>query len=81
MYLIINFYPISVLVPVKWLAPESLRDHIYTTKSDVWGFGILLWEITTLGSVPYPGIQPENLLEMLSAGYRMEKPKECSAKL
>ena len=68
-------------MPVKWLAPESLRDHIYTTKSDVWGFGVLLWEITTLGSVPYPGVQPENLLDMLNSGFRMEIPIDCSDKL
>ena len=71
----------SLSVPVKWLAPESLRDHIYTTKSDVWGFGVLLWEIATLGSVPYPGIQPENLLDMLNSGFRMEIPTDCSDKL
>lgn len=65
-------------VPVKWMAIESLEDHIYTTRSDVWAFGIVLWEIVTLGASPYPGIVPERLFHLLKAGYRMEKPKNCS---
>jgi len=68
-------------IPVKWLSPESLRDHLYTTKSDVWSYGILLWELVTLGSSPYPGIQPEKLLNILTMGYRMQKPVNCSDEL
>ncbi|XP_047498673.1 proto-oncogene tyrosine-protein kinase receptor Ret-like [Penaeus chinensis] len=68
-------------VPVKWMALESLVDHVYTSKSDVWGFGILLWELVTLGTPPYPGITPERLFSLLKAGYRMEKPENCSQEL
>ncbi|XP_072388296.1 uncharacterized protein Ret [Diabrotica undecimpunctata] len=65
-------------VPVKWMAPESLADHIYTTKSDVWSFGILIWELVTLGATPYPGIAVQNLFHLLRQGYRMERPDNCS---
>ncbi|XP_064636313.1 proto-oncogene tyrosine-protein kinase receptor Ret-like isoform X2 [Lineus longissimus] len=65
-------------IPVKWMAPESLYDQVYTTKSDVWSCGIVLWEISTLGATPYPGIPPERLYNILKTGYRMERPDNCS---
>ncbi|XP_075210916.1 protein kinase receptor Ret oncogene [Lycorma delicatula] len=68
-------------VPVKWMALESLADHVYTSKSDIWSFGILLWELVTLGSSPYPGVAVHNLFYLLRAGYRMEKPENCSHQL
>ncbi|RZF38172.1 hypothetical protein LSTR_LSTR005533 [Laodelphax striatellus] len=68
-------------VPVKWMALESLSDQIYTIKSDVWGFGVLLWELVTMGSSPYPGIAVQNLFFFLKSGYRMEKPRNCSHQL
>jgi len=68
-------------VPIKWMALESLSDHVYTSKSDVWSFGVLLWELSTLGANPYPGISPERLYRLLKTGYRMEKPDNCSQQL
>ncbi|KAG5450835.1 Fibroblast growth factor receptor 1 [Clonorchis sinensis] len=61
-------------VPVKWLAPESIYDRIYTTLSDVWSFGVLMWEIFTLGSSPFKGMDPTVVPAKIKAGYRNPKP-------
>lgn len=63
------------------MALESLADHIYTTKSDVWSYGIVLWELVTSGASPYPGIAVQNLFHLLKQGYRMERPQNCSNEL
>ncbi|XP_075775330.1 receptor-type tyrosine-protein kinase FLT3 isoform X2 [Pelodiscus sinensis] len=62
-------------LPVKWMAPESLFDRIYTIKSDVWSYGILLWEIFSLGVNPYPGIQVDsNFYKLIQSGFKMDQP-------
>uniref|UniRef100_A0A4W3IV93 receptor protein-tyrosine kinase n=1 Tax=Callorhinchus milii TaxID=7868 RepID=A0A4W3IV93_CALMI len=62
-------------LPLKWMAPETIFDKIYTTQSDVWSFGVLLWEIFSLGASPYPGVQiDEEFCRRLKDGTRMRCP-------
>lgn len=68
-------------LPIRWMAPESITHQIYTTQSDVWSFGILLWEIVTLGQHPYPEISNANLLRFILSGHRMQKPPHCGVEL
>ncbi|KAH9507838.1 hypothetical protein Btru_053021 [Bulinus truncatus] len=69
-------------VPVKWMALESFTHRIYTTKSDVWSYGVLLWELFTLGGNPYPGVEiNEKFIGLLKSGYRMEKPQYANDEL
>ncbi|XP_068424793.1 fibroblast growth factor receptor 2 isoform X1 [Clinocottus analis] len=68
-------------LPVKWMAPEALFDRVYTHQSDVWSFGVLMWEIFTLGGSPYPGIPVEELFKLLKEGHRMDMPGNCTNEL
>lgn len=71
--------------PVKWTAPESLRTKRFTLKSDVWSFGIVLYELITCGNDPYPGYpelhEKKRLLRKLDTGYRMSCPIGCPGEL
>ncbi|CAH1248736.1 FGFR4 [Branchiostoma lanceolatum] len=65
-------------VPLKWMAPERLQDgSVYTAQSDVWSFGIVLYEISSLGGNPFPDVPPGELKDRLQAGHRMAKPERC----
>ncbi|XP_075410071.1 proto-oncogene tyrosine-protein kinase ROS isoform X2 [Tenrec ecaudatus] len=65
------------LLPVRWMAPESLMDGVFTTQSDVWSFGILIWEILTLGHQPYPAYSNLDVLNYVQTGGRLEPPRNC----
>ncbi|XP_023675458.1 tyrosine-protein kinase CSK [Paramormyrops kingsleyae] len=64
-------------LPVKWTAPEALREKKFSTKSDVWSYGILLWEIYSFGRVPYPRIALKDVVPRVDKGYKMDAPDDC----
>nr|XP_061796382.1 insulin-like growth factor 1 receptor [Nerophis lumbriciformis] len=65
------------LLPVRWMSPESLKDGVFTTNSDVWSFGVVLWEIATLAEQPYQGLSNEQVLRFVMEGGLLEKPQNC----
>ncbi|KAM8848577.1 vascular endothelial growth factor receptor 3 [Synchiropus picturatus] len=71
-----------VCLPLKWMAPESIFDKVYTSQSDVWSFGVLLWEIFSLGASPYPGVQIDgDFCKRLKDGVRMRSPETASPEI
>uniref|UniRef100_A0AAX7V8M1 receptor protein-tyrosine kinase n=1 Tax=Astatotilapia calliptera TaxID=8154 RepID=A0AAX7V8M1_ASTCA len=64
-------------MPVKWIALESLADRVFTVKSDVWAFGVTMWEIATRGMTPYPGVQNHEIYDYLVEGHRLKQPPDC----
>uniref|UniRef100_A0A667Z5F6 Tyrosine-protein kinase receptor n=1 Tax=Myripristis murdjan TaxID=586833 RepID=A0A667Z5F6_9TELE len=65
------------LLPVRWMSPESLKDGVFTTNSDVWSFGVVLWEVATLAEQPYQGLSNEQVLRFVMEGGLLEKPQYC----
>ncbi|XP_017107727.2 uncharacterized protein Tie [Drosophila bipectinata] len=63
-------------LPIRWMAPESLQYHMFTTETDIWAFGIVLWEIATLGSTPYSQLTGREVIRRVPQGLRPELPKE-----
>ncbi|XP_059177002.1 proto-oncogene tyrosine-protein kinase ROS-like isoform X2 [Physella acuta] len=66
------------LLPVRWMSPESLVDGFFTTQSDIWAFGVLMWEVVTLGQQPYPARTNIEVLHFVRDGGKLERPEKCA---
>ncbi|NXO70242.1 INSRR protein, partial [Phainopepla nitens] len=69
------------LLPVRWMSPEALKDGIFNTQSDVWSFGVVLWEIATLAEQPYQGMSNEQVLRFVMDNGILERPENCPDEL
>uniref|UniRef100_A0A671YVM9 Tyrosine-protein kinase receptor n=1 Tax=Sparus aurata TaxID=8175 RepID=A0A671YVM9_SPAAU len=69
------------LLPVRWMAPESLKDGVFTANSDCWSFGVVLWEISTLAEQPYQGLSNEQVLKFVMDGGYLERPDNCPERI
>ncbi|KAH8263001.1 hypothetical protein KR044_002836, partial [Drosophila immigrans] len=68
----------TMQLPLRWLSIEAIRDNVYSSKSDIWAYGVVLWEIGTLGASPYPTISNSELIPFLLSGNRLERPEICT---
>ncbi|XP_068688092.1 tyrosine-protein kinase CSK-like [Montipora capricornis] len=67
--------------PIKWTAPEAIKQGQFSTQSDVWSYGVLLWELFSFGRTPYPRVHIDSVMETIERGYRMECPDGCPQKI
>ncbi|XP_054618638.1 tyrosine-protein kinase Lyn isoform X2 [Dunckerocampus dactyliophorus] len=67
--------------PIKWTAPEAISYSSFTIKSDMWSFGVLLYEIITFGKMPYPGMTKAEVMSSVQHGYRMPCPQNCPSEV
>ncbi|XP_046399789.1 ALK tyrosine kinase receptor-like isoform X2 [Ischnura elegans] len=67
----------KAMLPVKWMPPEAFLDGIFTSKTDVWSFGVLLWEVMSLGYMPYTGRSNQEVMQLVTSGGRLEPPAHC----
>ncbi|CAM5146208.1 unnamed protein product [Natator depressus] len=67
--------------PVKWYAPECMNFYKFSSKSDVWSFGVLMWEAFSFGQKPYKGMKGSEVAQMIERGERMESPEACPSEV
>ncbi|KAL2100242.1 hypothetical protein ACEWY4_004636 [Coilia grayii] len=63
--------------PVKWYAPECMNYFKFSCKSDVWSFGVLMWEAYSYGQKPYKGMKGNEVIQLIESGQRMDAPANC----
>ena len=66
------------MLPVKWMPPEAFLDGMFSSKTDVWSFGVLLWEVMSLGLMPYPGRGNQEVMQLVTAGKRLQPPNRAT---
>lgn len=65
-------------MPIKWLALECIRHRVFTSKSDVWAFGVTIWELLTYGARPYENIAAKDVPDLIEVGHKLPQPDICS---
>ncbi|KAI4570763.1 hypothetical protein MJT46_006280 [Ovis ammon polii x Ovis aries] len=68
-------------IPIRWTAPEAIAHRIFTTASDVWSFGIVMWEVLSFGDKPYGEMSNQEVMKSIEDGYRLPPPMDCPAPL
>ena len=69
------------LLPVRWMSPESLADGVFSPGSDVWSYGVLLYEIITFGSFPFQGLSNNQVIDNIKKGQTLSQPIGLSYQL
>jgi serine/threonine protein kinase len=67
----------DVALPIRWAAPECYLNHQFSSASDVWSFGLVLYELFSFGAIPYAGMTNRQVIEKVPTGYRLESPENC----
>lgn len=67
----------KAMLPIKWMPPEAFLDGLFTSKTDVWSFGVLLWEVFSLGLMPYTGLPNRDVMQLVTGGGRLDAPTGC----
>uniref|UniRef100_A0A667WTF4 Tyrosine-protein kinase receptor n=1 Tax=Myripristis murdjan TaxID=586833 RepID=A0A667WTF4_9TELE len=65
------------MLPIRWMPPESIMYRKFTTESDVWSFGVILWEIFTYGKQPWFQLANNEVIECITQGRVLERPRVC----
>ena len=69
------------MLPVRWMAPECIDDGVFTKHTDVWSYGVSLWELATFGGFPYQGMSNEHVIEQVMSRYTMDAPQQSSSEM